>query len=207
MAQRKADGTATSRCRPWYHWTHNGVDFITLDNAEHGRVLGCAVALAAGGAGPRSGSRTRAFAPLLPGMHESLPHSTSSDHAMDDWDLGIRTGELVYTWLYDAQAAGKHVYIMSSHSHYYSPNIYNTAYWTQHTNDSVAGHHHRLARERIATASAGSRQGVEDRIYGYLQGTVHADGTIDFALHELSERDLVEAQVAECAAGKDSLVL
>jgi hypothetical protein len=31
-------------------------------------------------------------------------------------------------------------------------------------------------------------------IYGYLQGTVHADGLIDFALHELSESDLVESK-------------
>ena len=31
----------------------------------------------------------------MAGMHEALPHSTGAEHAMDDWDLGMRTGELV----------------------------------------------------------------------------------------------------------------
>ena len=45
----------------------------------------------------------------------------------------------MYTWFYDAQAAGKHVYLIASHSHYYSPNIFNTPYWKQHSNRVVPG--------------------------------------------------------------------
>src|SRR5580704_12114139 len=33
-AQRVKDGEAAAPVGPWYHWTKNGVDFITLDNAS-----------------------------------------------------------------------------------------------------------------------------------------------------------------------------
>jgi hypothetical protein len=192
-AQRKADGTAGDAVQPWYHWTRDGVDFITLDNASKDEFSDAQLRwlrsvldrdLAA-----QSGIRT-----IVAAMHEALPHSTGSDHAMDDWELGIRSGELVYTWLFDAQAAGKHVYTLASHSHYYSPNIFNTPYWKQHSNNVVPGiiigsagaHRYQLPRE----ADKASRT----KIYGYLQGTVHSDGSIDFALHELSESDLVDSK-------------
>jgi hypothetical protein len=136
-----------------------------------------------------SGIRT-----MVVGMHEALPHSTSSDHGMDDWDLGTRTGELVYTWLFDAQAAGKHVYVLASHSHFYSPNVFNTPFWKQHTNTVLPG---------IIIGSAGAHRyklpefadkASKTDIYGYLQGAVQADGTIQFALHELSEDDLLQSK-------------
>ena len=31
-------------------------------------------------------------------------------------------------------------------------------------------------------------------IYGYMQGTVQSDGSIDFALHQISEDDLVRSK-------------
>lgn len=192
-AQRKADGDATNAVQPWYHWTRDGVDFITLDNASEDEFSDAQLrwlrSVIDRDLAPQSGIHT-----IVAGMHEGLPHSTTSNHAMDDWDLGIRTGELVYTWLFDAQAAGKHVYILASHSHFYSPNIFNTAYWKQHSSNVVPG---------IIIGSAGAHRyrlpdGVDKAsktdIYGYLQGTVHADGSIDFALHELSESDLVQSK-------------
>jgi hypothetical protein len=192
-AQRKADGTDSDPVQTWYHWTRGGVDFITLDNASKEEFSDAQLHwlrsvldrdLAAG-----SGIRT-----IVTGMHEALPHSISSNHAMDDWDLGVRTGELVYTWLYDAQAAGKHVYVLASHSHYYSPNIFNTSYWKQRSSTVTPGyiigaagaHRYELPRE--------ADKASKTHIYGYLQGTVQADGTIGFALHELSESDLVDAK-------------
>ena len=192
-AQRKADGTAADPHQPWYHWTRDGVDFITLDNSSRDEFSDAQLrwlrSVIDRDLAPQSGIHT-----IVAAMHESLPHSTDSDHGMDDWDLGIRTGELVYTWLFDSQAAGKHVYILSSHSHYYSPNIFNTPYWKQHSSSVVLGiiigsagaHRYQLPKE----ADKASRT----NIYGYLQGTVHADGTIDFALHELSESDLVQSK-------------
>jgi hypothetical protein len=192
-AQRKADGADGAPVGPWYHWTRDGVDFITLDNASREEFSDAQLRWLRGvldrDLAPNSGIRA-----IVAGMHEALPHSRGSEHAMDDWDLGLRTGELVYTWFYDAQAAGKHVYLFASHSHYYSPNIFDTPYWKQHSATVVPGwiigaagaHRYQLPKTAEKTAKA--------HIYGYVQGHVHADGTIDFVLHELSEDDLVQAK-------------
>jgi hypothetical protein len=191
LAQRKADGATSEPVQPWYHWTRDGVDFITLDNASQDEFSSIQLrwlrTVLARDLAPQSGIRT-----IVAAMHESLPHSTSSNHAMDDWALGIQTGEQVYSWLLDAQTAGKHVYILSSHSHFYSPNIYNTPYWKQHGASVVPGtiigsagaHRYQLPPE--------ADRASQTNIYGYLQGTVHGDGTIDFGLHVLSESDLVQ---------------
>ncbi len=193
VAQRITDGAAAAPLGPWYHWTQGWVDFITLDNASKEEftseqlkwlrfVLDRDLA-------PNSGVRA-----IVVGMHEALPHSTGSQHAMDDWGNGERTGDLVYTWLYDAQAAGKHVYVIASHSHYYSPRIFNTPYWQQYSNQIVPG---------LIIGSAGARRyqlpenadkEARTHVYGFVQGTVQADGSIDFALHELSEDDLNQAR-------------
>lgn len=191
--QRKADGNEDQLIQPWYHWIHEGIDFITLDSSSHDEFsddqLKWFRAVLDRDLDPKSGVRT-----IVAGMHEALPHSTTSNHAMDDWDLGIRTGELVYNWLYDAQAAGKRVYIIASHSHFYSPNSFNTAYWKQHSSHVVPG---------LIIGAAGAHRyklppGVDKAsltdIYGYVQGAVHADGTIDFTLHQLSEDDLKTAR-------------
>lgn len=192
-AQRKIDGAEAAPIGPWYHWTENGVDFITLDNAGHEEFSSAQLrwlrSVLDRDLAPESGIRS-----IVAGMHEALPHSTGAEHAMDDWDQGLRSGELVYTWFYDAQAAGKHVYLFASHSHYYSPNIFNMPFWKQHTSTIVPGwiigsagaHRYKLPK----TAEPGARE----HIYGFMQGTVHPDGAITFALRELSEQDLVNAR-------------
>ena len=84
------------------------------------------------------------------------------------------------------------MYLIASHSHYYSPNIFDTAFWKQYSKSVVPGMiigtagAHRYALPKTAT------KGAKTMIYGFMQGTVNADGAIDFALHELSEADLVE---------------
>jgi hypothetical protein len=192
-AQREADGADAAAVGPWYHWVHNGVDFITLDNASKDEFSNEQLKWLRGvldrDLAQESGIRT-----IVAGMHEALPHSLGAEHAMDDSEQGERTGDLVYTWFYDAQAAGKHVYLFASHSHYYSPNIFNTPYWKQHTKSIVPG---------IIIGSAGARRyrlprdaerAARDHIYGYVQGTVRPDGRIDFKLHEISEDELVKSR-------------
>jgi len=195
-AQRKEDAADGAPVGPWYHWVHNGVDFITLDNAVHDEFTTAQMhwlrAVLDRDLDPHSNVRA-----IVAGMHEALPHSTGAEHAMDDWDLGMRTGELVYRWLYDAQAAGKHVYIIASHSHHFSPNIFNTAYWKEHSPKVVPGwivgtsgaHRYRLP----STADPAAKTNV----YGFLRGTVHPDGAIDFNFVELSEPDLMKAKWKE----------
>ena len=193
VAQRTADGAEGAPTGPWYHWTQNGVDFITLDNSSHDEFTDAQLHWLRDtldhDLDAHSGIHT-----IVAGMHEALPHSSSSNHAMDDWELGVHTGEMVYRWFYDAQVSGKHVYLIASHSHYYSPDIFNTPYWKLHTKKIVpgwiigtAGAHRYLLPKEADKAS-------KTFVYGYMKGTVHADGTIDFALHELSEDDLMKAK-------------
>ncbi len=195
VAERKADGDASAPLEPWYHWTENGVDFITLDNSSHDEFSAAELKWLRGvldrDLNPHSGIHT-----IVAGMHEALPHSTSSNHAMDDWDLGLHTGELVYTWFFDAQSAGKHVYIIASHSHYYSPNIFDTSYWKQYTARVVPGWIIGTAGAHRYKLSPDAGKASQTDVYGFMQGTVHADGTIDFDFehHKLSEDDLKQAR-------------
>lgn len=193
-AQRKADGTAADAAHEtWYHWTRDGVDFITLDNASHDEFTDAQLhwlrSVLDHDLAPNSGIKA-----IVAGMHEALPHSTSSDHAMDDWESGMRTGELVYTWFYDAQAAGKHVYLIASHSHYFSPNIFNSPYWKQHTANVVPGWIIGAAGAHRYQLPRGADKASRTDVYGYMQGTVHVDGAIDFALQTLTEADLVQSK-------------
>lgn len=199
-AQRMSDGASGAPLGPWYHWVQGWVDFITLDNSSRDEFSDAQLkwlrSVLDHDLAPNSGIRA-----IVAGMHEALPHSTGAEHAMDDWYLGERTGELVYTWFYDAQAAGKHVYLIASHSHYYSPNIYNTPFWKQYSNQVVPGliigtagaHRYPLPKTADRTART--------HIYGYVQGAAQADGTIDFSLHELSEEDLLHSRWPEAPLG------
>jgi len=192
-AQRRQDGADGAPVGPWYHWVQNGVDFITLDNATHDEFntdqLHWLRSVLDRDLDPKSGVLA-----IVTGMHEALPHSTGAEHAMDDWDLGVRTGELVYHWLYDAQAAGKHVYIIASHSHFFSPNVFNTWYWKEHSSKVVPGWIVGTAGAHRYRLSTQADPASKTNVYGFMQGTVHADGTIDFALKELPEDELNKAK-------------
>ena len=191
LAQRKADG-APATAQPCYHWTHDGVDFINLDNASHEEFSDAQLhwlrSVLDRDLAPHSGIHT-----IVAGMHEALPHSTSSNHAMDDWELGVRSGEEVYNWFFEAQKAGEIVYILASHSHYYAPNIFSSAYWKQQ-GKVVPGWIIGTAGAHRYKLPAVSDKASKTDIYGFLRGSVHADGTIDFKLHQLSESDLVQSR-------------
>ena len=199
------DGKALFGTQPWYHFIRNGVDFITLDNADYdefsiGQMRWLRTVLNLDLA-PNSGIRS-----IVVGMHEALPNSTSIDHGMNDWAQGTHTGATVYTWLYDANAAGKHVYVIASHSHFYSPNIFYTYYWFEYyAKTMLSGWIIGAAGAQRYVLPSGADQNSKTNIYGYMQGTVHPDGTIDLALHEVNENDLIESKWpnAPLAAIKD----
>ena len=190
-AQRKTDGSDGAPVGPWYHWVHEGVDFITLDNATHDEFSDAQLhwlrTVLDRDLAPQSGVHT-----IIAGMHEALPHSTGSNHAMDDWPLGTQSGEQVYQWFQKAQSAGKHVYLLASHSHYYAPNIYDTPHWRESGGGVVPGWIIGTAGARRYALSPESAPSAKTNIYGYLQGIVHSDGTVEFKLHELSESDLMD---------------
>jgi hypothetical protein len=192
LAQNRADGAgAAPLSSPWYHFVRDGIDFITLDNATHDEFTDAQMAWLRGvldrDLAPDSGVKT-----ILAGMHEAMPNSTSSDHSMDDkGGHGTESGEQAYRWLAAAQAAGKHVYLLASHSHFYSPAIYDSPGWRKEG----------IALPGIIIGSAGAHRyllpptagpGSKTHIYGYLQVTVHGDGTMDFALKEISEKEMTQ---------------
>ena len=192
VAQRVADGAAAAPPQPWYHWTRGGVDFITLDNAGKNEFSDAQLqwlrAVLDRDLASNSGIRT-----IVAGMHEALPHSTSSNHAMDDWELGLRTGEQVYSWFVAAQAAGRHVYLIASHSHYYAPNIFNTPFLKQQ-NKVLPGWIIGLAGAHRYKLPPVTDKASRTNIYGYMQGNVQTDGSIGFSLRELTENDLVQSK-------------
>jgi hypothetical protein len=189
VAQNRADNlakysSASPGSSPWYHFVRNGVDFITLDNSNTDEFsndqLTWLRGVLARDMAPESGITT-----LIAGMHEALPHSTSSGHSMDDWYNGTESGELVYRWFLNAHKAGKHVYLLASHSHFYSPNVYDTSFW-QKEGTVLPG---------IIIGSAGAQRYVipptadqvhsKTDIYAYLRATVHQDGKVDFSLEKI----------------------
>lgn len=189
LAQDKSDGAGASpSASPWYHLVREGVDFITLDNSTRDEFTPAQMTWLRGvldrDLAPGSGVKT-----IVAGMHEALPHSTSSNHAMDDDGHGTESGERAYRWFAAAQAAGKHVYLLASHSHFYSPAIYDSPEWRKEglvvpgVIIGSAGAHRYLLPPTVAPGS-------KTHIYGYLQATVHSDGTVAFELKEISEDEM-----------------
>ncbi len=189
LAQNKADKYgAAPKSSPWFHFVKNGVDFITLDNstvdefsyAQQTWLRGVLQRDEADGSGVTT---------IIAGMHEAMPHSFSASHAMDDSVWGTESGEKVYRWFADAQAAGKHVYLVASHSHYFSPALYDTPYWRK-AGAVVPGVLIGLAgAHRYLLPDAHPAEAVEHQ-YGFLQGTVKADGSIDFAFRQIDEQQM-----------------
>jgi hypothetical protein len=134
-------------------------------------------------------------------MHEALPHSLGANHSMCASTPGIRSGEHVYRTLVTAQAHGKRVYVLASHSHFYLEQIYATDYWRDPSHGGVV-----LPGWIVGTAGAARYPlppevapgpGARAHVYGYLTGQVDADGAIAFAFHELGAADLERSRSDE----------
>jgi len=190
-AQRFHDDPQDHKVRSYYHWISHGVDFITLDNSSLDQfddaqmkwfesVIQRDVA--------SSEIRT-----IVVGMHEALPGSASSNHSMDAWPLGRVSGRAVYEALWRAQeVAHKKVYLLASHSHLYMEDIYDTLAWKGEVLPGwivgTAG-----AVRYKAPPEAGPAQKTRAGIYGYMVGSVAADGAVAFGFHELRLEDLLRA--------------
>jgi hypothetical protein len=90
------------------------------------------------------------------------------------------------------------VYVLSSHSHFYLVDIYDTEHWRDPANGGVvlpgwvigtAGAE-RYALPGEVTAGPDARE----HVYGYLTGRVKRDGTIGFGFHELGEPELQDVR-------------
>jgi hypothetical protein len=191
------------RARNYYHWIQGGVDFIYLDNS--GNLLGTdqinwfEKMLA-------SARKNDVVKSIVVGMHEALPDSISSDHAMCDdthapdkrppndkypYDLSCAEGRKVYKELLDFQSAGpkKNVYVLASHSHFYMQGIFNTKPEAERLPGWIVGTAGAIRYELPKDKSA-KPDDARTNVYGYLLGTVDQNGKIDFKFQEVKESDV-----------------
>lgn len=176
-----------------YRLVHKGVDLIYLDNADEEaftteqlvwltRVL-------------KDDARNDSVRAIVVGMHESLPYSISRNHAMDASCQGLCSGQQAYDLLYRAQnLAGppekqKRVYVLSSHSHLFAENIYDTP---EHAGQVLPG---------WIIGTAGAVQTKESISYGYVRIDVRPDGTLTPRFREVTRTSLPLAT----GPGADSL--
>ncbi|HUB81050.1 MAG TPA: hypothetical protein VMB03_19735 [Bryobacteraceae bacterium] len=187
--QRLADDPADHAIHTYYHWVERNIDFISLDNASNDQfddtqlkwfhsVL-------------RRDEANPAIRGIVVGMHAALPGSFGGSHSMDDWAQGRTSGREVYEALWHAQsAAGKHVYILASHSHFYFPDVYRTPSWKDKVIPGwIIGTAGAVRYPLPAGAPANAMTGV----YGYLVAAAHADGAIDFEFQKIAFDDLKRA--------------
>jgi AcrR family transcriptional regulator len=195
QSQRLKDNPNDHKLKTYYHWVSNGVDFVALDNASNDQLDSEQVAWLERLLGRDLSDP--AVTTIVAGMHAALPDSLASDHSMSDWAQGEQSGRRVYAALLKAQKAGKKVYVLASHSHFYMNGIFDSPYWR--ANGGV------LPGWIIGTTGAiryalppGAAQAKEARtnIYGYLLATVDPDGAIRFDFQEINEADIPAAVVS-----------
>lgn len=171
-AQRRADaarGLYGTEGETWYHWVQNGVDFITLDNADGSFPPAELVWLAKVLAADAADDSVRT---IVVGMHATLPYSKARSHGMDASCAGLCSGQQAYDLLFRARnLAGvpekqKSVYVFSSHTHEYIENVYDTP---EHRGQVLPG---------WVIGTAGAEQYRDTIRYGYLRVEVLPDGTI-----------------------------
>ncbi len=185
--QRRADHDTSEGVRSYYHWTMDSVDFITLDNATEStfdpqQMKWIRARIAAD-------RDSDAIKTVVVGMHEALPGSVGLSHSMCDSSDGVATGREVYQLLLNLQSAGKHVYVLASHSHFVVEDVYNTPYWKDKVLPGWIVGTAGAVRYRLPDGIASGKVAKTD-VYGYLMGTVMSDGSVHFDFKELSLEDL-----------------
>jgi hypothetical protein len=196
--QRLRDDPRDHTVRTYYHWSIDGVDFVSLDNAspeqfEPAQLQWLSRVL-------ERDRRDPAIRAIVVGMHEALPDSLAHTHSMDDELIEQSTGRAVYAQLLELRAS-KPVYVLASHSHFVMEGIFDTAYLREHGGV--------LPGWIIGTAGAIRYALPPDvppgrlartAVYGYLLATVHPPGgrehdPIEFQFHEVTESAVPQAVV------------
>ena len=188
--QRLADDPNDHALKSFFHWIEKGVDFVYLDNSTKDQFDSYQV-------GWFEGVLKRAAAndnvrAVVVGMHAALPDSLAAGHSMNDWDVGMQSGRQVYTDLLNfQQQSRKLVYILSSHSHFYMSGIFDSDYWRAHGGvlpGWIVGTAGAMRYQLPATASRAKE--ARQKVYGFLLGSVHPNGSIDFGFQEIKREDI-----------------
>jgi hypothetical protein len=187
--QRLKDNAADHQVQTYYHWIEGGVDFITLDNATTDQLSPRQVVWFEGVL--KRAESDKSVRAVVVGMHAALPDSLACGHSMNDWPQGLDTGHKVYVDLLQfRRSTGKNVYLLASHSHFLVENVFNSKYWNDNGGVlpgwivGTAG----AVRYRLPPSVANAKAAKTD-VYGFLLGTVHADGKIDFESKQIDEKE------------------
>jgi hypothetical protein len=188
--QREKDKTGLEL---YYHWVQGGVDFIYLDNAEGFFGDGQLNWLRKRLEDAQADAQIRS---VVVGMHEALPQSLANSHSMGDKgpeSPGWKSGSAAYAALLDfRERSRKPVYVLASHFHNYMENIYDTAPLKLNGTKPLPGWIVGTAGAvRYVLPVPNSPSAITD-VYGFLVGTVSANGTIRFSFEEVHESDVPE---------------
>jgi len=194
-AQRLADNPNDHALKSFFHWIKDGIDFIYLDNSTKDQFDDYQM-------GWFQGVVQRAAAnpeikTVVVGMHAALPDSLAAGHSMSDTPIGAESGHRVYAALLSfREQTRKHVYILSSHSHFYMSGIFDSDYWRGHGGvlpGWIVGTAGAMRYGLPPTASRAKER--REKTYGYVLGTVRPDGAIDFVFHEIKRGDIPDVVV------------
>ena len=189
---QKISGRPYLSAAPYYHWVRGRIDFIYLDNSSGAFPsdqldwFDCTLERA---------HNNNGISTVVVGMHEALPSSRASDHAMCDDAIkdparkkeSCESGKHVYEALLTFQKTKK-VYVLASHSHFYMQGIFDN----QSPGDRLDGWIVGTAGAVRYPLSPGTQPGPDARtdVYGYLLGAVQQDGKIDFKFQQIAESDI-----------------
>ena len=189
--QRLKDDPNDTTVRTYYHVVTNGIDFITLDNGS------CDMFDDAQMAWLRKRARARRRRRIHPHDRRSActPRFPTAAPAATAWATirASRTPAARSTTLLLAMRdkSKKQVYVLASHSHFVMDNVYDSDYWR--TNGGVlpgwiVGTSGAVRYRLPETATPGPNTRTD--VYGYLLGTVSANGAITFEFRELTPKDI-----------------
>ena len=163
-----------------YHLVRKGVALIYLDNADEAAFTPAQITWLRKVLD--EDAKDDRIKTIVVGMHATLPYSVSRNHGMDASCQGLCSGQQAYDLLYRAQnlagPSGKQrkVYVVSSHSHRYAANVYETP---EHRGQVLPG---------WIVGTAGAQQYKENGaiIYGYVRFDVAEDGTVTPRFREVT---------------------
>jgi hypothetical protein len=191
--QRLRDDPHDHRVRTYYHWTIEGIDFVSLDNAspeqfDAGQLQWLKGVL-------EQDRRDPELRAIVVGMHEALPDSMAHSHSMDDELIQQATGRLVYAQLLELRSS-KPVYVLASHSHYVMEGVFDTPYWREHGGVLPGWIIGSAGAMRYALPPAAQQAKLaRTHVYGYLLATVQPRGARDRDPIGFEFREVGEAAV------------
>jgi hypothetical protein len=189
--QRLLDDPKDHKLRTYYHWIRGKVDFIALDNASLDQFDDAQMKWLHSVID--RDEKSDQIRTIVLGMHKALPGSSGDSHSMSESAQGRYSGTEIYKALVHAQhSSHKNIYLFASHSHFYMEDVFNTDTWKDEVLPGWIVGTAGAVRYRLPTGIATSPKAMTD-VYGFMVGTVAADGSITTSFQQVMLDDLLHA--------------